>query len=69
MNKICIHTLKDPRDGSIRYVGKTNKPRKRFIGHLADARVKRYNNHNCKWISSLLKENLEPIMEMHQRCS
>lgn len=61
---IYIYTLSDPRTGEIRYVGKTScKLRKRLIGHLSEAR-NRNMTHKNHWVLSLMKEGLEPIIEI-----
>lgn len=61
---IIIYTLSHPLTKEIRYVGKTSKTlKRRLMNHICDAKVKRYKNHNCNWIQSLLKDNLEPIIE------
>lgn len=62
---VNIYTLSHPLTGEIRYVGKTIQTlERRLTTHLADARAKRYKNHNCNWIQSLLKQELLPKMEL-----
>jgi group I intron endonuclease len=52
-------------DGSkIRYVGKTNNLKKRFIGHLTDAKRSRDKSYRSKWINSLLNENRKPTLDI-----
>jgi len=62
---INIYTLSDPRTNEIRYIGKTSRTlNQRLTNHISDARVKRYKNHNCNWIQSLLKLDLFPKIEL-----
>lgn len=57
---IKIYVLKDPRDNSIRYVGKTiNSLNKRLSNHMCDKR----RNHRTSWIKSLKNIELKPIIE------
>ncbi len=59
MPTVTIYALKDPRDGQIRYVGKTKQePRKRFQGHLNEKRTTR----KCRWFAALKAALLEPII-------
>jgi hypothetical protein len=54
--------LSDPRNNQIRYVGKSNKPISRLLGHLND--INNSNTYKNNWIKSLLKQNLKPILEI-----
>lgn len=54
--KIFIYSLIDPKDGSIKYVGKTNNIKKRTREHVRDEE----NNKKYAWIKSLKKINLQP---------
>ena len=62
-----IYTLRDPRDGKIRYVGITTQPvRKRLTSHLRTARSgARW--HSARWLAQLLKENLQPQIEVLEK--
>jgi hypothetical protein len=60
----CIYTLRHPLTNEIRYVGKTNSPKRRIIQHLYTARHKSRKSHCCCWIGSLLKNNQKPIMQI-----
>lgn len=60
METTFIYALKDPRDGSVRYVGKSNDPVKRYAIHLCrqtgvDTQVKR-------WVQDLKAQGLRPIL-------
>ena len=54
--KTYIYGLKDPRDGEIYYVGKSNDPRARLSSHLKD----NINADKVAWIDGLLALNLRP---------
>jgi len=60
----CIYFLKHPSTDEIRYVGKTNNPKRRIIQHLYTARHKTRKSHCCCWIGSLLKNNQKPKMQI-----
>lgn len=66
-NPQYIYELIDPRDGSIRYIGKTNKPQKRLTLHLSRAR-KSTKTRKEAWIKGLINENLSPIMNVIKVC-
>ena len=53
----CIYGLKDPRDGQIYYVGKSNEPRVRFRVHLSDMAT---NRVKAAWISDLQRQRIKP---------
>lgn len=56
---VSIYALLDPRDKSIRYVGKTSRTlRLRLQCHISDARTG--NNHRCKWLRKLSRLSLKP---------
>ncbi|OHC00341.1 MAG: hypothetical protein A2Z57_04420 [Planctomycetes bacterium RIFCSPHIGHO2_12_39_6] len=54
-----IYTLSDPRNNQVRYVGKTNNLRTRFINHLRED----YKGRKPNWIKSLKNKGLLPIIE------
>lgn len=55
-----IYSLTDPRNNQIRYVGKTNFPKKRFNNHI-------YNRHVpspfSEWVKELHSKKLIPVFE------
>ncbi len=59
---ISIYVLIDPRDGEIRYVGKTKSPKKRLAGHLKE----KDGSHRDHWISKLQRMGLVPRMQVMQ---
>lgn len=60
--EMFIYALKDPDTGEIRYVGKTNNPKKRMSSHLNPE--KNRTLPSIRWILKLKKENKKPIMEI-----
>lgn len=58
--KVYIYTLADPRNNEIRYIGKANRISKRLKKHLGE----KSNSRRVKWISSLKKLGLKPIIEI-----
>lgn len=60
----CIYFLRHPSTNEIRYVGKTNNPKRRIIQHIHTAKYKLRKSHCCFWIGSILKTNKEPIMQI-----
>lgn len=63
----CVYVLIDPRDKSIRYVGKTEKSLNcRLNQHLADARAG-HKNHRCNWIRKLLRAGISPKIRVLSR--
>jgi len=62
MKKTFIYTLSDPTTGKIRYVGKSNFPKKRYYNHISSCH--RTHTHKNNWIKSLLKENKRPILNV-----
>lgn len=54
-----VYTLSDPRDNSVRYVGKTNNPQERLIFHLS---LRESNQPKNEWIQELQGLELTPTM-------
>ena len=59
MNTTYIYILKDPITYEIRYVGKSNNPKRRLTYHLS--KTKDIGTHKRNWINSL---NSKPILEI-----
>jgi len=57
-----IYVLVDPRNGKIRYVGKTVEPQKRVRWHMNEAANSRDNSYRLNWLRSLAAANLKPTM-------
>jgi hypothetical protein len=60
---MCIYVLIDPRDGAVRYVGKTSHPCTRRSDHMSEARGST-GNHRLHWLRALLALGLEPSLEV-----
>jgi len=55
-----IYTLADPRNGEVRYIGKTAATLKHRYGqHIYE----NLNTHKCNWIKSLKSVGLRPVIE------
>lgn len=59
-----IYLLRDPRDKSVRYVGRTKNPKRRYSSHLNDKCDGSYIRVRWDWISELRKVNQGPQMEI-----
>jgi hypothetical protein len=53
-----IYGLCDPRNGELRYVGKTRNPRRRLSRHTTELK----NDYRSNWIRSLLSDGFKPEM-------
>lgn len=58
--RVWIYTLSDPRNGLIKYVGKTSRVKKRIGEHIRELQG---NTKKINWIKSLKKTGLNPIFE------
>lgn len=58
-----IYVLKDPRNDQIRYVGVTTQKLSQRLSQHINAAKNNEQRHVCKWIKSLLKIDLKPIIE------
>lgn len=67
MKTFCVYALCDPFSGKVRYVGKTDRPKRRHAAHMSSAKrgVKRYV---YDWIRSLLSRGGEPGMHILEWC-
>jgi len=63
-----IYVLIDPIDNDIRYVGKTSNPRSRLSGHITECKKESSKHYRARWIRSLLKNNLKPIIKFIKVC-
>ncbi len=55
-----IYALCDPDTLTIRYVGKSDNPRKRLILHLLD----KQKTHKVNWINKLKSQNKRPVLKI-----
>jgi len=58
----AIYTLSDPRDGRVRYIGKTERSLKQRLSQHVYA-SEQSSHFTANWIKSLLAEGLIPIIE------
>jgi hypothetical protein len=64
-----IYLLRDPRDHSVRYVGKTifQLPL-RLRSHVTYAAAGKRDTYCARWIRALLRINIQPIIELIETC-
>ncbi len=60
--KTFIYGLCDPDTNELRYIGKSNSPKKRILDHIYSCNDS--ITHKNNWIKSLLKENKKPILKI-----
>lgn len=63
MKPTCIYLLKDPRDGNVRYVGKSVDLKSRLRQHIHDV-FRGVRNHKTAWIKQVLDFGARPIIEV-----
>jgi len=63
--KVFIYGLVDPRNGEIRYIGKTDNPPERLRGHQKDKKITKKRS----WIVSLRRKGLKPVLVILQKVS
>lgn len=62
---VKIYTLEDPRNGQIRYVGKTIQTlQKRLYSHCSEYRLQKEFSHKNSWIKQLKNLGLKPIIKL-----
>jgi hypothetical protein len=59
-----IYSLSDPRDGSVRYIGKAVNPNKRLADHLAEARTSKRHYHRLSWLRQLIACSASPSISI-----
>ena len=65
MGNVKIYCLKDPRDLSIRYIGKTVTPLyDRLKVHIHQSKITSKHTHKEAWIKQLILINLKPVIEL-----
>jgi group I intron endonuclease len=57
-----IYVLKCPRTNEVRYVGKSNDPKRRYYGHMRTDKTA--CSYKKNWVQSLLKQGLKPVLEI-----
>lgn len=61
MNTTFIYVLIDPNTKEVRYVGKSNNPKRRYYKHCSRSKK---NTHKVNWINGLLNENKKPELQI-----
>jgi hypothetical protein len=68
--KIYIYGLWSPIEKktlrNVRYIGKSNNPKRRLSEHIRTSKKKNYAV--SKWIRTLIKKNLKPVMKVIEVC-
>lgn len=68
-DKVYIYGLYDPRDDSLRYIGKTIHPKSRLWDHITDAKSRALANGKAQWIRELLELDLYPELRILEECT
>lgn len=61
-----IYCLSDPRDGTVRYVGKADNPSRRLLHHLKPHLLKARTQKNS-WIRKLLSIGMKPLVRVLEK--
>lgn len=64
MRTTFIYTLLDPRDFTVRYVGRSDNPVKRLQQHLAETRRCKSTSYKTNWLKKLLSLKIKPIINI-----
>ena len=62
MDLTHIYGLCDPRNGELRYIGKSNNPENRLKSHISKTKIAAHPRRSAAWIASLLKHSILPEM-------
>lgn len=66
---MIVYALIDPRNGAVRYIGKSHRTaHRRLMRHLSPCYLTG-NTHKERWLRILLKLNLRPIVRVLENCS
>jgi hypothetical protein len=57
-----IYGLECPVERTVRYIGKSNNPRRRLSAHISGAQRGAYDHHTARWIRRLLSDGLSPAL-------
>ncbi len=69
-SRFIVYGLFDPRDGELRYIGKSCSGLKRANNHTKSSDLKRHGKtHKSAWIMFLLRLGLKPTFGVLRRCS
>jgi len=64
MRNHYIYVLIDPLTNMVRYIGKTDNVRRRYMEHIRECNWTKKKSHKAYWILKLLKNNQKPIVEI-----
>jgi len=64
MKETYIYKISDE-NGNVRYIGKSNNPRRRLYQHTKD----RHNLHKFNWLKSIINRGQNPILEIIEKVS
>lgn len=62
-----IYTLTDPITNEVRYVGKSQNPKKRLYEHIGESKRK-CNTEKHFWINYLLSKGYKPVIDVVEEC-
>ncbi len=63
-----IYALRDPRDGAVRYIGKTGFPATRLRFHLAPCNLRTHTKKTC-WLKKIVGMGLRPTLDILEECA
>lgn len=64
INETYIYKISDD-IGNVRYIGKSNNPRRRLYQHIND----KSNRHKFNWLQSIIKRGKKPLIEVVEKVS
>ena len=64
MKETYIYKISDE-NGNVRYIGKSNNPRRRLYQHTKD----RHNLHKFNWLKSIINRGQKPVLEIIEKVS
>ncbi len=64
MTTTWIYGLVDPRDGKTKYVGKSDRPKRRVVVHISRAKCKKRKSKKDVWLLDLVNEGLRPSLKL-----
>lgn len=66
---IHIYALICPQEGTVKYVGKSNNVRERFLHHHIFSRKSDCSYAKKNWINKLRKNNMFPVLSILEKCT
>lgn len=64
---VYIYGLREPGNSMIEYVGKTNNPFVRLLGHIRDRNCCG-SRRKVEWVRSLIENHCYPVMDIIEVC-